>query len=149
MGRKRITEELLQARVNAIYKILRHSDRPVSADELSELTNLTRGQISSAIRYMRQQSILDYNKFIKYYILSGRKGYKLPASDDDYAVCYASLKRWACSIMKTIEPLEKKLIEAGYDPDRIFSISEDDNRLETSADGSWGVDYEYCEDPQG
>lgn len=146
MARKKLSEEQLKQRVNVIYKVLRQNDKPVSAIKLSEETNLTKGQLSSAIRYMRQQSLTDYDHFIKYYFISGRKGYSLPKSIDDYAICYASLKRWAYSIMNTIRPLERKLIEAGFDPDRIMSISSDNNKIETSADGSWGIDYEYDEE---
>lgn len=146
MARRKLSEEQLKQRVNAIYKVLSQNECPVSADQLSEETNLTKGQLSSAIRYMRQQSLTNYDHFIKYYFISGRKGYSLPRSIDDYAVCYASLKKWACSIMNTIRPLERKLIEAGFDPDRIMAISSDNNKLETSADGSWGIDYEYYEE---
>ena len=139
MGRKRLTADVLKDRANLIYKVLRDNrDRYVSGDELKEITGLTTGQISSAVRFTRQQSLVDYKRFINYYIVSGRKGYKLPDDIEDYAKCYGSLRRWASSIIKTIQPMRAVLEEAGYDPDRLLVLSDDDNVLETTPDGSWG-----------
>ena len=143
MGRKRLTEEVLQQRANLIYMSLKNSEGEVSSDQLVKETGLTKGQISSAVRYMRHQSLNDYQRFIKYYFISGRKGYKLPQSIDDYALCYASLRGWANSILNTIRPMERILIEAGFDPDRIMNMMSGNNFIETSADGSWGFDVDY------
>ena len=62
MGRKRLTADVLKDRANLIYKVLRDNrDRYVSGDELKEITGLTTGQISSAVRFTRQQSLVDYS----------------------------------------------------------------------------------------
>lgn len=139
MGRKKLSDDVLKSRANLIYKVLREDrERYISSDELKEKTGLTTGQISSVVRFIRQQSLVDYKKFIDYYIVSGRKGYKLPDGIEDYAICYASLRRWASSIMKTIQPMRVVLEESGYDPDRILALSDCDNTIETTPDGSWG-----------
>lgn len=154
MGRKKLPDDVLKTRANLIYKVLKDNrERYVLSCELKEKTGLTTGQISSAIRFTRQQSLVDYERFINYYIVSGRKGYKLPDGIEDYAKCYASLRRWASSIIKTIQPMREVLSENGYDPDRILALSDSDNTLETTPEGSWGnvvVDMysgdEYLED---
>ena len=134
---------------NSIAVILKNHTKedPCPREKLAEDTNLTTGQISTVIKYMRRCSERDLERFIRYYPISSKKGYYLPASFEDFAPCYATLEKWLASLKRTIEPMRKKMEEEGIDWREYLpgdEAEEIENYLdkisETNKDTSWFLD---------
>lgn len=115
MGRKKITEAEMVERVNIIIDCLKAAPRWHSSYELSEKTGMTPGQLASAIKYNRRYFMNCPEKCKDHYILSGRFGYKMPETDEDYVAMYKSLFSWGKSVLITISPIGKYLSGKGFD----------------------------------
>lgn len=140
MGRKKITEAEMIERVNTIINCLRNDPRWHSSYELSKETEMTRGQLASAIKYNRRYFMNCPEKCKEYYILSGRFGYKMPETDEDYVSMYKSLYSWAKSMMITISPVGKYLSGKGFDMKRIREEATTENDGDPKNDEIGGVD---------
>ncbi len=115
MGRKKITEAEMIERVNTIINCLRNDPRWHSSYELSKETEMTRGQLASAIKYNRRYFMNSPEKCKDHYSLSGRFGYRMPETDEDYVAMYKSLFSWGKSVLITISPVGKYLSGKGFD----------------------------------
>lgn len=110
-----MTDEILLQRSKIVVQTLRDHGTWISLDKLVELTGLKKGQIEAAIKYERRWFLKNPEKCGNTYILSGKRGYKLPATDEDYIPVYKSLYAWGISVFTTISPIGKYLADKGYD----------------------------------
>lgn len=102
-------------RVCLVLKNDASRDNPMSGAALADNLGLTRGQLSSVIKYMRRCSLLSFDKFIGWYPVSSKNGYYFAESVEDMIPCFRALYWWSESIAKTILPLKKAIIETGFD----------------------------------
>lgn len=110
-----MTDEILLQRSKIVVQTLRDHVTWISLDKLVELTGLKKGQIEAAIKYERRWFLEHPEKCGSTYILSGKKGYKLPVNDEDYIPVYKSLYAWGVSVLTTISPIGKYLADKGFD----------------------------------
>lgn len=108
-------DEVLLQRSKIIVQTLKNYDSWISLDKLVELTGLKKGQIEAAVKYERRWFLEHPEKCGNTYILSGKYGYKLPVSDQDYVPVYKSLYAWGISVLTTISPIGKYLADKGFD----------------------------------
>ena len=122
----RLTSDNIAQKANEIVSILRtHSPAdPCSCPVLMEGTGLTKGQVSTVIKYMRRCAEKDLEKYIPYYPISSKRGYYLPTKWDDFARCYATLEMWIASLTRTIRPMRTKMIKEGVDWRKYIILSE-------------------------
>lgn len=123
--------------------IMRYSkENPCNKNVIIEETGFTLGQVNSIIKYMRRCSEENLERYIKYYPISSKKGYFFPKTFEEFAPCYITLMKWAHSLLRTIEPMRKKMEEAGIDwQSQIPEPEEFSNYLdeieEIDKDNSW------------
>lgn len=108
-------DEVLLERAKKVVEVLRNDGSWVSLNKLVELTGLKKGQIEAAIKYERRWFLQNPEKCGNTYILSGKRGYRLPVTDEDYIPVYKSLYAWGISVLTTISPIGKYLADKGYD----------------------------------
>ena len=143
-----LTPSNIASKANEIVFVLRtHSkDEPCPADVLCEATQLTKGQLSTVIKYMRRCSCENLDKFIPFYPVSSKKGYFLPSNSQDFIECYITLEAWVHSLEKTITPMRLKMVKDGVDWTQYKNDNEDysgnylNEILETNKDTSWFMD---------
>lgn len=140
-------KEINKNRANAIARILKDYDidNPCSRTELCEMTNLSPGQLSSAIKYMRRCSEEDIEKFIRFYPISSKKGYFFPHKWSDFSAYYVTMLRWSRSLERTIKPCLEKMMKEGVNFDEIMNEQDDsaDNYLHDPSidkDSAWFFD---------
>lgn len=114
MGRSRLTDEVMIDRVKSIMGVL-NDGAWHSTNELMCETDLTCGQLKSAIKFNRRYFLKCPEKCANKYIISGKHGYKLTTTDEDYIAMYKSLYAWGKSVLITISPMGKWLQSQGYD----------------------------------
>lgn len=125
--------------------LLGHSKKnPYPRSLLAEDANLTVGQLSRVIKYMRRKSEDNPDVFLKYYPLSSKKGYFLAVDYNDFAKPFATLYQWYRSVRRTIEPLRKKMDSLGIDWKKYLNCdgkkAENDDIEEINGDTSWFLD---------
>lgn len=110
-------DDAYKKKANAIISVLRTCDRehPIPRVKLAEAVDLTTGQLSSVIKYMRRCSETDLERYIAYYPISTKKGYFLPGDWHDFMAYYCTFFCWYTSIQRTIEPVRQKMIKEGID----------------------------------
>lgn len=108
-------EELLMERARQIIKVLREEGRPVPLKELADKTGLRVGQVEAAVKFERRWFLDNPEDCKRSYIVSGRKGYRLPQKDDDYVGFYKTLYSSSISCLVTISAVGKYLEHRGYD----------------------------------
>lgn len=108
-------DEVLLERAKTIVKVLKDDGSWVSLNKLVELTGFKKGQVEAAIKYERRWFLEQPEKCGNVYILSGRKGYRLPDKAEDYIPVYKSLYAWGISVLTTISPIGKYLADKGFD----------------------------------
>ena len=112
--RKITSKNIGEAARDCAYIIRKHSkEDPCPREALAEEVNLTTGQLSTVIKYMRRCSENNLEKYIRFYPISSTRGYFFPKSFEDFAPYYATLAQWASSIVRTIKPTEKAMISVG------------------------------------
>lgn len=130
---------------NKIVHALNNSADPVPAPELCDELRLSKGQLATVIKYMRRCSLKNFGRYIKFYPISSKRGYSLPKSWEEFKPCFATLYLWSRSLLKTIEPMKRKMIEEGIDYEEYIknlkSEEEDDEEnyldlLELAREGS-------------
>ena len=141
MSRNAMTEDQRIERAKRVVSILRDGEWH-STEELTDATNLTVGQLKGAIKYERRWFLKCPEKCGTTYILSGKKGYKLPTTDEDYLDMYKSLYSWGKSVLITISPIGKYLQEKGFDmkqirEDATNGIDAEGDPLEVGGADSW------------
>ena len=141
MGRRSMTEDERIARAKSVVSILRDGEWHSTESLMSE-TNLTAGQLKGAIKFERRYFLKCPEKCGTTYILSGKKGYKLPTTDEDYLEMYKSLYSWGRSVLVTISPIGKYLNSKGFDMSQIREeavngINAEGDPLEVGGADSW------------
>lgn len=131
-----------------IYLML-NNDGPVPKKTICEELGLTVGQVSSLVKYMRRCAEKDLEKFIPYYPISSKQGYKLPHGYNDFLPCFTTLFLWCNSLARTIEPMRRKMLEQGINVDEYiketkldFQDNYLDELIEMNADTSWFIEKE-------
>ena len=120
---------------------------PIAKKTVCEKLGLTTGQVSTLVKYMRRCSEEDLERYIYYYPISSKQGYKLPRNTREFLPCFTTLYLWSKSLERTIEPMKRKMLRDGIDIDAyIKEVKRDipDNYLEDlvemNADTSWFLD---------
>lgn len=110
-----LTDRTIRDCANEICKILQDytKEKPCPATVLMEETGLTRGQLSTVIKYMRRCSEKDLEKYIRYYPISSKKGYFFSKKSEDFASYFLTLNAWSESVKRTIAPALIKLTRDG------------------------------------
>lgn len=153
MAKTRLTSTNIKEYANRFIYMLRSEDGPLAKDEAAEQLNLTAGQMSALVKYMRRCSLADMERYIRYYPISSKKGYTLPKAWEDFLPCFSTLYQWAGSILKTIEPMREKMEKEGINIAEYLKnagaddLEDTDNYLEgmrIDKDTSWF--YENKED---
>lgn len=111
----RLNSENIKQFSNRFCRILLDATEPVPKQQISDELGLTIGQMSAVVKYMRRCAESNLERYIKYYPISSKQGYKLPRSWEDFLPCFATLYCWANSIMRTIEPMREKMEKEGID----------------------------------
>lgn len=151
---KRENKDVKNQRANMIYRILKAKDDIVSTKELCELTNLSQGQIRNAVEYARDRAVLEPDKFIRFYFLSSKKGYRLPSQDpdkrvDEIAACFATLHSWSRTLYRRITPLERFLNQNGVQTQNLYEKDDNyDEHLSEYIGDTFGM-VKDDDDPQG
>lgn len=146
-----LTSNDIAEAANRCVTVLRHfnKEQPCPSLSLQESLGLTKGQLSRLIKYMRRSCESDLQRFIAYYPISSKKGYFLPSKWEDFAPCFVTLAKWVSSLHRTIEPMRKKMEEAGIDYEEITGINDEyrdsinefyDSIDEMNKDTSWFLD---------
>ena len=143
-----LTSTNISQKANEVVLILRKYNKanPCPMAVLQEETGLTKGQISTVIKYMRRCSSDNLDRFIPYYPISSKKGYFLPSCSQDFIDCYITLALWTCSLVKTIAPMEAKMARDGIDwhdylpEERQYDINYLDEIPEVNKDTAWFMD---------
>ena len=121
MGRRKdiyeLTSENIGRAANECARIisLYSADEPCPRVKLSEETQLTSGQISTVIKYMRRCSEKDLERYIRFYPISCKRGYFFAKSFTEFAPCFVTLTKWHESLKRTIEPMRTKMEKEGID----------------------------------
>lgn len=115
MSKTRLNSVNIKEYANKIARIMHHSDKPVPKDELVKELDLTTGQVSTIIKYMRRCSEEDFIKYIRWYPISSKRGYSFMEKAEDFLPCYMTLYEWSESILRTIDPMRKYLESHGVD----------------------------------
>ena len=115
MSRQKIGDDILIERVRNIISILDDADSWVGSETLSYMTGLSIGQIKAAVKFNRRWFINHPTQCGNKYIISGKAGYRLPKTDEDYILMYKSLYAWGKSILITLSPVGKYLQDKGHD----------------------------------
>lgn len=150
MAKKKLDSISIRDYANKFVRILRCADGPISRDDATMLLDLSSGQVSTLVKYMRRCALQDLERYIPYYPISSKQGYTLPHNYKDFLPCFATLYLWSHSLITTIEPMREKMEKEGIDiaayiHDKLVSNSkESDNYLveipEMNADSSWFFD---------
>lgn len=113
----RLTSENIGPKAREVALLLRthFKDNPIPSLELAEQAHLTKGQLSSVIKYMRRCSHVDLETYIAYFPISSKKGYFYPQKWEDFAPYFYTQVSWANSILKTCAPVEEKMRKEGVD----------------------------------
>ena len=114
-NKHRLTTANIKDFSNKVVGILRNATAPVPKAKLAEDLELSVGQLSTIIKYMRRCSLEDLEHYIAYYPISSKRGYSLPRNFRDFLPCYYTLYCWSESIKKTIRPMEIKMSQEGID----------------------------------
>ena len=141
----RLCGKKLVQKANDVVTVLRRyaKDNPCPTEVLMDELNLSKGQVSRVIKYMRRCSSENLDKYIPFYPISSKKGYFLPHDAKDFIECYITLALWTCSLVKTIQPMEAQMIKKGIDwhdylpQDREDDINYLDEIPEMNKDTSW------------
>lgn len=136
---KKLNPDLKVRNAKKIMAVLKDADHPVSCAELMKITDLPKSQIAAAIKYQRRW-FLDHPTRTEYnYIISGKKGYRMPQTDEDYIAFYQTLYSWTKSIRGTIAAVGKYLEDAGHDLEEIKYNAGDGSYLadEMNGEDSW------------
>lgn len=146
----RLTSDTIGKAANQCALIIREGskEKPVSTNELIEVTGFTKGQISTIIKYMRRSSEQNISKYIRFYPVSSKKGYFFAKNFEEFGPCYATLEKWAASLHRTIQPMREKMQQEGIDWRQFLPKEEDmqivhnylDDVAETNKDTSWFLD---------
>ena len=139
MGRPKTTNEQLAENSRKIVAVLKEADAPINSNKLVELTGLNKSKISAAIKYQRRW-FLDHPARTEYnYIISTKRGYKMPQSDEEYIAFFQTLYSWSKSVRGTISAVEKYLEANGHDINQIKFNAGDGGTLELEMGGkdSW------------
>lgn len=145
-----LTSKNIGKKANQVVSILRRYDKenPCPANVLQEESGLTKGQVSTVIKYMRRCSSDNLDRYIPYYPISSKKGYFLPSCSQDFVDCYITLALWTCSLVKTIAPMKAKMARDGIDwrdylpKEREYDINYLDEIPETNKDTAWFMDHD-------
>ena len=142
----RLNDSVRKDKANQFVAILRTytKDNPCPTEVLADETGLTQGQVRAIIKFMRRAPEEDFDKFIKYYPISSKRGYFMAREEhpEEYLPCFVQLYKWSESIKRTIDPMRAKLEEAGIDLiPYIYSdgeIQEDDEEIPSiDKDSAW------------
>lgn len=115
MSRTRLTNDMMIERAKSVVTVLRQYGKWVDTNTICSETGLTIGQLKAAIKFERRYFLKCPERCGNTYILSGKHGYKLPESNEDYIAMYKSLFSWGKSVLITISPMGKWLQAQGYD----------------------------------
>ena len=130
-----------------IYLMRDSNGEPVSKKVVCENLELTVGQVSSLVKYMRRCAENDLERFIPYYPISSKKGYTLPHSYMDFLPCFTTLFLWANSLARTIDPMKRKMRKEGIDIEEYIKETKRElpenyleDLVEMNADTSWFIE---------
>ena len=118
MGRAKMNDAKMIERAKLVMNVLKDGKWHM-IDALSRETGLSTSQIHGAIKYERRWFLKCPEKCEMRYIISGRRGYKLPVTNEDYVAMYKTLYSWGKSILITISPMGKWLQAQGFDMKQI------------------------------
>jgi len=126
--------DILLERAKKIIDCLQEADDWVSLKKVAEVTKLTEGQIKYAVKHERRLFLDSPEDCGQSYILSSKKGYKLPKTDDDYVALYKTLYAWGKSVLTTVSPIGQYLALKGYDVQEIRKEAMESHGLSDSID---------------
>jgi hypothetical protein len=113
----RLNDDVRKDKANQFVSILKTytKDNPCPTEVLADETGLTQGQVRAIIKFMRRAPEEDFDKFIKYYPISSKRGYFMANEEhpEDYLPCFVQLYKWCESLKRTIDPMRVKLEESG------------------------------------
>lgn len=147
---KETPEQRLKKNSRMIVNVLRNAEEPIGSNKLCELTGLKKSQVAAAIKYQRRWFLEHPNSTQYNYIVSGKKGYRMPKTDEEYVIFYQTLYSWSKSVRATIEAVGRYLEANGYDINQIKFNSGDGSFLtdEIGGEDSWHeeINNPYIED---
>lgn len=121
MAVKKITSLNINEYANLTFHALKSATpNAVPRKKLADDLGLTPGQLSTVIKYMRRRSEENLDRYIPYYPISSKKGYRLPTSYSDFLPYYSTMYLWAKSILRTIDPAREKMERCGIDISAYF-----------------------------
>ena len=148
MANKQLTSKNIGGYARDFVLLMRdYGDAPVPKKDVCEKLDLTVGQVSSLVKYMRRCAEKDLERFIPYYPISSKQGYKLPHTYRDFLPCFTTLYLWCISLARTIEPMKEKMEREGINVGEYIRETQCDfqdnyieDLLEMNADTSWFLD---------